>query len=169
VVRRLHEAGIAAEVLVPDFAGNRMALATVAAAVPEVLNHNIETVPRLYREVRPGADYARSLALLAQAKDLRGGMVTKSGLMLGLGETREELLAAMADLRRAGVDLLTLGQYLQPSAAHHPVARYVPPEEFAEYEPIGLAMGFAAVAAAPPVRSSFRAEELYQKAIKVLR
>ncbi len=113
--------------------------------------------------MRPGADYERSLRLLARVKRLRPAMVTKSGLMLGLGETAEELLAVLRDLRAAGCDLLTLGQYLRPSAAHHPVARYVPPREFADYGEAALAMGFVGVAAAPQVRSSYDAAGLYRR------
>ena len=157
--------GTAVELLVPDFRGSRPALETVLRSSPEVLGHNVETVPRLYPEVRPKADYERSVNLLAMAKDISPQIVTKSGLMLGLGETRDEVIEVMRDLREAGCDLFTLGQYLQPSAAHHPVARYVPPEEFAQYGKIGEEMGFAGLAAAPAVRSSFRADEMYRAAV----
>ena len=132
-------------------------------ACPEVLNHNVETVPRLYPEVRPGADYHRSVALLSGVKKLNPEIVTKSGLMLGLGETGEEVIEVMHDLREAGCNLLTIGQYLQPSPGHHSIVRFVPPEEFSEYERIGRDMGFADVASAPLVRSSFRAAELYSR------
>ncbi len=135
----------------------------VMASSPQVINHNVETVPRLYPEVRPGADYARSLELLYTAKKLSPEAVTKSGLMLGLGESREEVIELMGDLREADCDLLTIGQYLAPSAQHHPVVRFIPPEEFAEYEVIGREMGFAEVASSPLVRSSYRATELYDK------
>lgn len=167
VVGLLHRnlPGISVEMLVPDFRGSRPALETVLRSLPEVLGHNVETVPRLYKEVRPMADYDRSVRLLAEAKEVETSIFTKSGLMLGLGETADEVIEVMRDLREAGCDLLTLGQYLQPSPAHHPVARYVPPEEFAGYEAAGWEMGFAGVASAPPVRSSFRADKMYRAAI----
>jgi lipoic acid synthetase len=151
------------EVLIPDFLGSSQALNLVISARPEVLNHNVETVPRLYPEVRPRADYRRSVELLEAAKEINREIVTKSGLMLGLGETREEVTGVMADLREAGVDLLTIGQYLQPSASHHPIVSFVSQEDFSDYEKLGREMGFAAVASAPLVRSSFRAAELYAK------
>ncbi len=156
--------GIMVEVLVPDFLGSREALRTVVAALPSVLNHNVETVPRLYPGVRSRADYRRSIRLLGAVKELEPGMVTKSGLMLGLGETKDEVVAVMKDLREAGCDLLTLGQYLPPSPQHYPLSRYVFPEEFTEFETMGISLGFAGVASAPLVRSSFRAAELYAKA-----
>jgi len=155
---------ITVEVLVPDFHGSEEAIRTVVDASPQVINHNMETVPRLYPEVRPGADYARSLELLYTVKKLRPAIVTKSGLMLGLGESREEIVEVMSDLREAGCDLLTIGQYLQPSAQHHPVVRFIPPQEFAGYEATGREMGFAEVASSPLVRSSYKATELYAKA-----
>jgi lipoic acid synthetase len=151
------------EVLVPDFLGSSEAIRIIISANPEVINHNMETVPRLYPQVRLGADYNRSVVLLEEVKRINSGIVTKSGLMLGLGETREEVIQVMADLREAGVDLLTIGQYLQPSPRHHPVVSFVPPKEFAEYEELGREMGFAGVASAPLVRSSFKASELYNK------
>jgi lipoic acid synthetase len=147
------------EVLIPDFRGNWDALATVLAARPDVLNHNTETVPRLYRQVRRGALYERSLELLRRAKEAGAGMPTKTGMMLGLGESREEVLAAMEDLAAQNVDILTLGQYLQPTREHLPVARFVPPEEFAEYKRLGEQMGFRHVEAGPLVRSSYHAWE----------
>ena len=150
--------GAAVEVLIPDFQGDPAALATVLAAQPDILNHNLETVERLQPAVRPQADYARSLAVLRRAAD--AGARTKSGLMLGMGETEAEIRAALRDLRAAGVTLLTLGQYLAPSSAHHPVARFVPPAEFAGWRAEALALGFATVAAAPHVRSSYHADEL---------
>ncbi len=156
--------GIMVEVLVPDFLGSREALSTVVAALPSVLNHNVETVPRLYPGVRSRADYRRSIRLLSAVKELEPGMVTKSGLMLGLGETKDEVVAVMKDLREARCDLLTLGQYLPPSPQHYPLSRYVLPEEFTEFETMGISLGFAGVASAPLVRSSFRAAELYAKA-----
>lgn len=162
----LHEnkEGAIIEVLIPDFCGSVDALKMVVYARPEVINHNIETVPRLYPAVRPGADYNHSLELLYMVKKLAPEIVTKSGLMLGLGETGTEVIEVMSDLREANCDLLTIGQYLQPSLKHHPVVRFVPPEEFAEYEGIGKDMGFVQVASAPLVRSSFKAAELYAKA-----
>jgi lipoic acid synthetase len=156
--------GIMVEVLVPDFLGSQEALSTVVAATPSVINHNVETVPRLYPEVRQLADYRRSVRLLGMVKELDPTIVTKSGLMLGLGETKAEVVAVMQDLREVGCDLLTLGQYLPPSPQHYPLARYLSPEEFAEFETIGKSLGFAEVASAPLVRSSFRAAELYAKA-----
>lgn len=152
--------GVAVEVLVSDFGGREDAVDRVADARPEVFNHNLETVPRLYAEVRPGADYERSLRVLARAKKRAPGLPTKSGLMLGLGETRDEVEAVMADLREVGCDLLTLGQYLRPSAEHLPVARFVEPEEFSDLARSARAMGFAGVASAPFVRSSYHAAEL---------
>ncbi len=150
------------EVLVPDFQGSEAALRTVIEAGPGVLNHNLETVPRLYPQVRPQADYRRSLALLARAHHLSPDLPTKSGLMLGLGEMPDEVRAVMDDLLAAGCRVLTLGQYLRPSLAHLPVARYLPPEEFEEYRRQGEGMGFAYVASGPLVRSSFHAAEAYQ-------
>lgn len=150
------------EVLVPDFAGSAEAIKVIAAAKPDIFNHNLETVPRLYRDVRPQANYHRSLALLKTAKSLDRDLLTKSGMMLGLGEDEEELLTAMRDLRRAGCDLLTLGQYLRPSEQHLPVKRYIPPAEFARLADRGKEMGFRGVAAGPFIRSSYRAAELFQ-------
>jgi lipoic acid synthetase len=158
--------GASVEILISDLGGNWGALETVLSARPEVLNHNIETVPRLYPEVRPQANYQRSLELLEQASAHVQPMVTKSGLMLGLGEMKEEVLEAMYDLRQAGCHLLTLGQYLPPSERHHPVMRYVPPEEFSEYEAGALSRGFYGVASAPLVRSSHRADELYRTTVQ---
>ena len=157
------DGGLTVEVLIPDFSGSFQSLKTVVGSHPDVINHNLETVPRLYPQVRPMADFRRSLWLLQQAKELDSNVVTKSGLMVGLGEARDELLGAMEDLRSVDCDLLTIGQYLQPSSNHHPVVRYVPPEEFSEYESIGRVMGFRGVASAPLVRSSFQAAQLYQK------
>ena len=152
------------ELLIPDFQGNAQALATVLAAAPEVLNHNLETVPRLYAAARPQAIYARSLELLGRVRAIAADTVSKSGIMVGLGETRAELRQLFADLRRVDCDLLTIGQYLQPSRDHLPVARFVPPEEFAELRDDALALGFRAVAAGPFVRSSYQAETLYREA-----
>ena len=159
---RSHSPDIDVEVLVSDLAGDPAALDIVLEAGPVVLNHNMETVPRLYESVRPQADYERSLQVLDHAAHSHHGMIAKSGMMLGLGETETEVLATMKDLRSAGVRLLTLGQYLSPSDNHHPVIRYVHPDEFREYEQKGLAMGFNAIASAPLVRSSYRADELYR-------
>ena len=165
VINLLHEnrGRAMVEVLIPDFRGSAEALKAVAEARPEVVNHNVETVPRLYPKVRPGADYSRSLELLLGVKKLNPEIVTKSGLMLGLGETKEEVTEVMTDLREANCNLLTIGQYLQPSPQHHPVVRFISPEEFAEYRDRGKDMGFAEVASAPLVRSSFKAAELYAK------
>ena len=149
------------EVLVPDFQGDEESLRTVVAARPDVLGHNIETVSRLYPSVRPGAVYGRSLELLARAKDLDPSIPTKSGLMLGLGESSEEIRRTLEDLLGAGCRLLTLGQYLQPSSHHLPVARYVPPEEFDAWKAFALESGFSRVASGPFVRSSYHARELH--------
>ncbi|NSW82642.1 MAG: lipoyl synthase [Syntrophothermus sp.] len=166
VIRELH--GLpnppSVEVLVPDFKGSSEALNQVLDAEPEVFAHNVEMVPRLYREVRPGAVYERSLDVLAAAqKESCPGTVTKSGFMLGLGETEREVLALLEDLRDAGVALLTIGQYLAPSWRHYPVARYVTAEEFAEWEKVAYKMGFLGVASGPLVRSSYRAGYYYRK------
>ncbi|HSR14074.1 MAG TPA: lipoyl synthase [Thermodesulfobacteriota bacterium] len=157
---------IVVEILIPDFRGSRPALETVVTAGADILNHNMETVPRLYPEVRPQAVYSRSIEVLKMVKEIDPGMVTKSGLMLGLGEEFDEVLRVMADLREAGCDLLTLGQYLRPSGNHHAVARYVTPEEFDELRVKGEAMGFKAVFSAPLVRSSFHADEVFEKIIQ---
>jgi lipoic acid synthetase len=147
------------EVLTPDFQGDLGAVASVCEAAPDVYNHNVETVPRLYRRVRPGARFERSLAVLAEARRRLPGGVVKSGLMLGLGETRAEVVEALARLRGAGVDVATLGQYLRPSRAHLPVERYLEPGEFEELAQAGRSLGFAHVASGPLVRSSYNAEE----------
>ena len=160
---RKKDKGIAVEILIPDFGGSPHSLKMVVDAHPDVINHNLETVPRLYPEVRPKADFQRSLMLLEQVKRFDSQIVTKSGVMVGLGETKEELLQVMEELRRVNCDLITIGQYLQPSGHHHPVVRYIPPEEFLEYERIGKEMGFSDVASSPLVRSSFNAAQLYAK------
>ncbi len=152
--------GATVEVLTPDFLGNRAAIERVIAARPEVFNHNTETVPRLYHRVRRNADYRRTLNLLWQVKTSAPQMTTKSGLMLGLGETIEELLEVLADLRSVGCDILTLGQYLQPTPEHLPVERYVPPEEFDAIGNLARRMGFSLVASGPFVRSSYHAGEM---------
>jgi lipoic acid synthetase len=147
------------EVLIPDFQGSDEALRIVMDARPDVLNHNLETVPRLYSTARPGADYERSLRLLRRAKEMSPGALTKTGLMLGLGETLDEIRAVMSGLVAVRCDLLTLGQYLQPSRAHLPIERYVPPEDFASLAREGEAMGLKHVEAGPLVRSSYHARE----------
>jgi len=149
--------GCQVEVLIPDFKGSAAALRTVLGAKPDVLNHNLETVPRLYRQVRPQANYTRSLQVLERAR--RAGFTTKSGLMLGLGETLDEVREVMRDLRSVGCQILTLGQYLQPTREHLPVARFVSPQEFDALRDYGLAIGFQHVASGPLVRSSFHADE----------
>lgn len=152
--------GAAIEVLTPDFLGDPHAIDRVIEAQPEVFNHNTETVPRFYKKVRGRADYQRTLDLLARVKRQAPGMRTKSGLMLGLGETREELLEVLADLRAAKCDMLTLGQYLTPTLKHVPVVRYLPPAEFDELAVLARSLGFAQVAAGPFVRSSYHAGEM---------
>ncbi len=154
----------AIEVLVPDFRGSEEDIKRVVAARPEVFNHNVETVPRLYPTVRPQADYQRSLKVLRCAKESHPEIATKSGLMVGLGETREEVLDVLRDLRAAGCDFLTIGQYLRPSNAHLPIHRFVKPEEFDRLAGDARAMGFAGVASAPFVRSSYKAGEMARKA-----
>lgn len=152
--------GAAVEVLTPDFLGDLSAIDRVLEARPEVFNHNMETVPRLYKKVRGRASYQRSLDLLAHVKRQAPAIVTKSGLMLGLGETTEELFDVLADLRAAGCDTLTLGQYLAPTLKHIPVARYVPPAEFDELAARARTLGFLKVVAGPFVRSSYHADEM---------
>jgi lipoyl synthase len=163
--REIHAAvpGCGVELLIPDFNSDPAQLAVVFAARPEVLAHNIETVPRIFRRIRPGFRYDRSLDVLRQARD--AGLITKSNLILGLGEERGEVSAAMADLRAAGCKLLTITQYLRPSPRHHPVERWVPPEEFDELGEEALELGFAGVMAGPLVRSSYRAGRLYRQAL----
>jgi lipoic acid synthetase len=156
--------GCKVEVLIPDFRGVWPALETVIAARPDVLNHNMETVPRLYRRVRKGAVYERSLELLRRARSLAPDMPTKTGMMLGLGETRAEVLSAMEQIAAQGAHILTLGQYLQPTPEHLPVERFVHPDEFAEYKRLGEPMGFKHVEAGPLVRSSYHAFEQEESA-----
>jgi lipoic acid synthetase len=155
--------GCGVELLIPDFNAEPERLATVFGARPEVLAHNIETVPRIFREIRPGFRYDRSLSVLSQAR--AAGLVTKSNLILGLGEEPDEIRAAMADLRAHGCDLLTVTQYLRPSPLHHPVVRWVRPEEFVQWREEALAMGFAGVMSGPLVRSSYRAGRMYREAL----
>jgi len=154
------------EVLVPDFQGSEWALKIVIEAKPDVINHNVETVPKLYPEVRPQADYKRSLQLLKRSKEIDHRILTKSGLMLGLGEDPEEVLNVLEDLLESGCQLLTIGQYLRPSSGHHQVIRFVPPEEFTQWGELASRMGFLAVASGPFVRSSFKAAEMFQTAFK---
>lgn len=156
---RARAPGTTVEVLTPDFRDKPGAVDSVARARPDVFNHNLETVPRLYAAARRGARYAGSLALLGRVKEIDPRAFTKSGVMLGLGERREEVLATLGDLRAAGVDFVTIGQYLRPTPAHLPVARWAPPEEFEEYAEAGRAMGFALVSASPLTRSSRHAGE----------
>jgi len=147
------------EVLTPDFQGDHDAIATVVAAGPDIFNHNTETVPRLYSRIRPKAVYERSLELLRHVKSLEPAMVTKSGVMVGLGESHEELLDVFRRMREHSIDVLTVGQYLRPSAKHAEVVRYYRPEEFAELKTAAQAMGFAHVESGPLVRSSYHADE----------
>jgi lipoyl synthase len=155
------------EVLTPDFEGDHQALATVLAAAPTVFNHNLETIPRLYRVVRPQADYRRSLGVLAAAKKLAPRTWTKSGIMVGLGETDEEIRWLMEDLCQYGVDILTIGQYLRPSLQHHDVLRFVEPEQYETYRQWGRELGFKHVAAGPYIRSSYIAEEVLAGAMEL--
>ena len=155
-IRRLNPS-CAVEVLTPDFKGSRDALKVVMDARPDVFNHNVETVPRLYRRVRPQAVYERSLDVLAWAKEMRPEKPTKTGFMLGLGETHNEIVETMRDIKARDVDILTIGQYLRPSPQHLPIERYVPPDEFREYARIGREMGFRNVYSGPLVRSSYHA------------
>jgi len=158
--------GCKVEVLIPDFRGDWNALGIVLAAQPDVLNHNTETVPRLYRQVRKGAVYERSLELLRRSKEAHPEVPTKTGMMLGLGEEKEEVVATMRELAAQGTNILTLGQYLQPTREHLPVVRYVHPDEFAEYKILGEAMGFKHVESGPLVRSSYHAFDQAESAAK---
>jgi lipoic acid synthetase len=163
--REIHQtvAGCGVELLIPDFNADPGQLAEVFGAAPEVLGHNIETVPRIFRRIRPGFRYERSLEVLSRARE--HGLVTKSNLILGMGEERPEVIDAMRDLRGAGCELLTITQYLRPSAKHHPIERWVPPEEFTELGEIASELGFAGVMSGPLVRSSYRAGRLYRQAV----
>jgi lipoic acid synthetase len=151
------------ELLIPDFNADPDLLAQVFASRPEVLAHNVETVPRIFKRIRPGFRYERSLSVLTAAR--AGGLVTKSNLILGMGETPDEVRDALTDLHRAGCDLVTITQYLRPSVRHHPVERWVKPEEFVEHERFAAELGFAGVLAGPLVRSSYRAGRLYVQAV----
>ena len=161
IIRRIRELvpGCSIEVLIPDFKGSLEALRIVMDARPEILNHNVETVPRLFKTVQPQDNYAWARRILTAAKKMDPEVLTKSGIMVGLGETMDEVKAVMRDLRDWGVDILTIGQYLQPSRKHLPIARYYTPEEFAELKEYGLALGFRWVESGPLVRSSYRAAE----------
>lgn len=165
-VRAVHAGspGTGVEILVPDFSGKPELLGQVFDAAPEVFAHNLETVPRVFRRIRPAFSYERSLDVLSQAR--AAGMVTKSNLILGLGETTEEVVEALSDLHRAGCDLITITQYLRPSALHHPVERWVHPEEFVELAAQAEALGFAGVMSGPLVRSSYRAGRLWAQAMR---
>ncbi len=156
--------GCKVEVLIPDFRGHWPALETLMAARPDVLNHNIETVPRLYRQVRKGAVYERSLELLRRAREMAPEIPTKTGMMLGLGEAREEVLQTMEEIAAQGTHILTLGQYLQPTPEHLPIERYVHPDEFAEFKRLGAPMGFRHIESGPLVRSSYHAFEQVESA-----
>ena len=159
VIDRLSPLAVTVEVLIPDFLGDRSALSIVVQAGPHIVNHNVETVPRLYPEVRPQAQYERSLHLLSEVKSLNSGIYTKSGFMLGLGETEDEVIAVLQDLRSVDCDILTIGQYLAPSKEHYPVAEYVHPDMFARYQDMAYEMGFVHAVAGPLVRSSYHADE----------
>jgi lipoic acid synthetase len=161
---RLQNKAATIEVLTPDFQGNLVSVEAVCAADPDVYNHNVETVPRIYRRVRPGARFERSLAVLSHAKRRRPRTIVKSGLMVGLGETHEEVLEVLRELRGAGVDTVTIGQYLRPSRGHLPVERYWDPEEFDALAEEGRALGFLSVASGPLIRSSYNAEETLRTA-----
>jgi lipoic acid synthetase len=167
--REIHAAipGCGVELLIPDFNAEPDRLAQIFDAAPEVLGHNIETVPRIFRRIRPGFRYARSLEVLRAAREAGPrGLVTKSNLILGLGEERHEITETMRDLRAVGCDLLTITQYLRPTPRHHPVERWVKPEEFVELREEALELGFAGVMSGPLVRSSYRAGRLYAQAIE---
>lgn len=167
-IRALHDRipEVIVEVLTPDFKGKEECVRMVCDARPEIYNHNIETVARLHTIVRPQAKYARTMRLLEMVKEIDPTIYTKSGLMLGLGETREEVLAVLRDLRAVGVDAVTIGQYLRPTMRHLPVVEYVPPTVFKEYEAIGEELGFAFVASGPFVRSSYNAVAFSEKVMK---
>ena len=160
---RRRNVGSTIEVLTPDFRNKPFAIETVAAAKPDVYNHNLETIPRLYREVRPGASYRHSLDLLARVKQIAPGIFTKSGIMVGLGEREDEVLAVLDDLREAGVDFVTIGQYLQPTLRHIAVARWVDPTEFDHYADAARAKGFLLAAASPLTRSSYHADADFER------
>ncbi len=164
---RTHCPGVGIEVLIPDFRGSSQALQTVVQSSPDVLNHNLETVSRLYRDVRPQANYRQSLGVLKQAKKIDPKMITKSGFMVGLGESRDEILGLMDDIRKTGCDILTIGQYLQPSVNHFPVREYICPDVFAQYAREAEKREFLGVVSSPFVRSSYRAGELFRKVVSL--
>ena len=167
VIRELAEdKNLIIEVLIPDFQGDEKAISEVVQAKPHIINHNMETVPRLYPEVRPQATYQCSNRLLKTIKDMDSSIKTKSGIMLGLGEEQQEVVAVLQDLRNVNCDLLTIGQYLAPSEKHHPVIEYVHPDIFDQYREIGMKMGFRHVASAPLVRSSYHAEQFFNEILK---
>ncbi len=165
-IRQIHQLnpGVGVEMLAPDFSGNPDFLGQLFDAAPEVFAHNIETVPRIFRRIRPGFRYERSLEVIEAAHSV--GLVTKSNLILGMGETRSEITGALEDLRAVGTDLVTITQYLRPSLRHHPIERWVRPEEFVELRDEATALGFAGVMSGPLVRSSYRAGRLYQQALE---
>lgn len=165
VIKELQEVdkNLVIEVLIPDFQGDDKALFEVIKAKPHIINHNMETVPRLYPAVRPQAEYHRSLKVLKNIKEMGFGILTKSGIMLGLGEEKDEVVAVLQDLRSVDCDLLTIGQYLAPSDKHHPVVEYVHPDIYNQYREIGMKLGFKYVASAPLVRSSYHAEQFFQE------
>jgi lipoic acid synthetase len=153
--------GAIVELLIPDFSGNANSISTVTGSKPDILNHNLETVPRLYKDIRPGADYHRSLDIIAAAR--ASGLIAKSGLMVGLGETETEINAVLRDLKNAGCDIVTIGQYLQPSVSQTPVSRFETPHTFEKYERFGSELGIKKVIAGPFVRSSYRAHEFFME------
>ncbi|OGL42032.1 MAG: lipoyl synthase [Candidatus Schekmanbacteria bacterium RIFCSPHIGHO2_02_FULL_38_11] len=157
-IRKLNS-NVAIEVLIPDFKGSSESLSKVCKSEPDIINHNLETVPRLYRDIRPEADYLRSLDLIKKVKDLFSGALTKSGIMVGLGETKKEVVSVLEDLRNFNCDMVTIGQYLSPEKDSFPVQEYVPPDTFEYYRKTGEMMGFKNIASAPFVRSSYMAEE----------
>ncbi|OGO20812.1 MAG: lipoyl synthase [Chloroflexi bacterium RBG_16_50_9] len=162
-----HNSGVTTEVLIPDFQGSTAALSRVMQAHADVVSHNIETVPRLYPAIRPGADYGRSLILLKTAKAVQSDTLTKSGIMLGLGERYEEVINVMEDIRKTGCDILTVGQYLSPSSRNASLERYITPEEFEDYARTARQIGFKAVVSGPWVRSSYHAAGMYREAIAI--
>lgn len=162
------DSGVKVEVLIPDFKGKPHSLETVLAARPDVLAHNIETVERIYPQIRPQADYRFSLGVLSRAGEIDKSVITKSSLMLGIGEKEIELIQAMQDLRRAQCDILTLGQYLAPSKRHYPVKEFISPRQFARYRSIGLGLGFRSVSSGPLVRSSYQAEQVYAEDVQCM-
>lgn len=167
VVNVLHEhfPKVTVELLIPDFGGSTVAFSSVISVAPDILAHNLETVPRLYPQVRRGANYFRSLNIIRYAKEMLPDLTTKSGIMLGLGEEKQEVEGVLSDLREAGCNMLTIGQYLSPSLRHLPVARYVEPGEFADWRQIALDFGFKSVASGPLVRSSYKASVFFQEIV----